>query len=362
MTLTIFLPSLAGGGAERAMLNLATALHARREDVELVLARAEGPFLADVPAGLRVVGLGAPRMARAIRPLARHLRARRPRALLATLPHANVAAVLARRLARVPVRLVLREANVVAEKAAHERTWRGRAMPWLMRRAYRDADALVAVSQAVAEDLARLRLPRERIRVIPNPVVTADLLAQAEAAPAHPWLRDGGPPVVLGVGRLTAQKDFPALLRAFAQVRARRPARLVVLGEGEDRDALLRLARDLGVAADVALPGFDPNPFAAMARCGVLVLSSRWEGMPNVLLQAMACGAPVVSTDCPSGPREVLGDVAPEALVPVGDAAAMARAIEAALDGAAPTKALQARAFEFHVDRVVGRYREVLAA
>jgi glycosyltransferase involved in cell wall biosynthesis len=162
------------------------------------------------------------------------------------------------------------------------------------------------------------------------------MLALAEEAPAHPWFSDGGPPVILGVGELSERKDFATLLRAFARLRAGRPCRLVILGEGRRRGELEALAADLGVIADLALPGFVANPYPCMAQAAAFALVSRWEGMPVVLIEALALGTPSVACDCPSGPREVLQGGAVGGLVEVGDDAALAEALAAQLDQPSP--------------------------
>jgi glycosyltransferase involved in cell wall biosynthesis len=198
----------------------------------------------------------------------------------------------------------------------------------LMRAFYRSASAIVAVSKSVAESVsAGLGIPPQRIRTIYNPVVTPELHAKATAPLDDPWFQPGTPPVVLGVGRLAPQKDFSTLLRAFAEVRATRPARLAILGEGAERPALEALARQLGVADHVRLLGFDHNPFRYMHRSAVFALSSMFEGLPGALIQAMACGCRVISTDCPGGSREILqgGELGP--LVPMRDPHALAAGI-----------------------------------
>jgi glycosyltransferase involved in cell wall biosynthesis len=329
--LAVFLPNLDGGGAERVIVDLVTALAAAGHRVELVLATRRGPYLADVPPDVPVVDLGRARVASALPALAGYLRRRRPQALLATLEHANVAALIAA-WAAPGTRVVVREANTAPQDLAAD-GGRGRLIGWAMRRLYPRAHRVVAVSEGVARALRDdLGVPAERVVVIGNPVVTPRVLAGARRAPAHPWFGDGGPPVVLGVGRLAPQKGFDVLLRAFASARARRPCRLVLLGEGGERPALEALAASLGVAEAVALPGFDPDPFPSMAAAGAFVLSSAWEGLPNVLIQAMALGTPAVATDCPSGPAEVTDGGRLGRLVAVGDVAAMADAIVAALD------------------------------
>jgi glycosyltransferase involved in cell wall biosynthesis len=195
--------------------------------------------------------------------------------------------------------------------------------------------------------------------VIYNPVITPSLLAQAKLPPNHPWYAPGEPPVILGVGRLTRTKDFPTLIRAFAELRRERAVRLLILGEGEEREALGQLARELGVARDVGLPGFQENAAAFMAGARVFALSSVGEALPTVLIEALAAGARVISTDCPSGPREILQDGRLGALVPVGDAGALAQAMSDALDrrnGSVPAESLAA----FTRDAAVEHYLQLI--
>ena len=328
----LFVPSLIGGGAERMMVNLADGFASRGLSVDLVLVKASGPYLAEVPSSVRVVALGSSRVSTSLPALVRYLRRERPAALLSTLNHANVTAVLAGVLAGVKTRIVVRQANTLSQSSGAAKKLVSRAMPLLVRRLYTWADEIVAVSEGVAQDLTRIAsLPAARIRVIPNPVVMPNLDALAREPVDHGWFASGAPPIVLGVGRLTKQKDFATLCRAIAMVRQRRPVRLVILGEGEDRAALDGLVTELGIADSVALPGFVTNPFAYMSKASVFVLSSAWEGLPGALIQAMACGTPVIATDCESGPREILQGGLFGRIVPVGNPQAMADAIDAVL-------------------------------
>jgi glycosyltransferase involved in cell wall biosynthesis len=294
----------------------------------------------------------------------RYLRRERPLGVVAAPTDLNLEAIWARRLAGVPSRIVVSERVHFSTALGDSSPWRQRHFPGLIRRCFPMADAIVAVSEGVAVDLAaHACIPRERIAIIFNPVVSSAMICQAAEPVEHPWFFPGAPPVVLGVGRLTAQKDFPTLIRAFAHVRAQRPARLVILGNGKPEiNAELRaLATSLGCAADVDLPGFVLNPFAYMARAGVFALSSAWEGFGNVLVEALACGCPVVSTDCPSGPAEILDGGRYGALVPVGDDAAMAEALLATLAHPPKRAALAARGAEFSVDRAIALYEDALA-
>lgn len=230
-----------------------------------------------------------------------------------------------------------------------------------MRWFYPWADKIVAVSDGVAADLARFaRLPRSLITTIYNPFDIGGMRIKAEEEPELPWVLPEALPVLLGVGRLTEQKDFTSLIQAFALVRQQRQVRLLILGEGELRNALAAQAKSLGLTPeDFAMPGFVSNPFSYLRRAEVFVLSSRWEGLPGVLIQAMACGAPVVATDCPSGPAEILEDGKWGRLVPVGDVSALANAIAVTLDEEQHPEVAQ-RAADFSVDRAVDAYLRVM--
>jgi glycosyltransferase involved in cell wall biosynthesis len=342
--IAFFLPSLRGGGAERVIVNLADGLTQRGFPVDIVLAAAEGTYLDQLPAGVRVVDLHASRVLQSLGALTRYLRRERPRVLIPSMSHANVVALWAARLAGRRTPVIVTVHNTLSQTTHQHGALAGRLWPTMLRRFYPWASAVVAVSRGAASDLIQTSgLPRERVQVVYNPVITPATLALGREAPGHPWFAPGEPPVILGVGRLTAQKDFFTLIRAFAQVRRRHTARLIILGEGEDRPALSALAEELEVSADVALPGFRDNALAFMAGAAVFVLSSAWEGLPTVLIEALAVGTRVVSTDCPSGPREILQEGRLGALVPVGDATALAGAIIDSLEhpaGAVPLEAL----------------------
>lgn len=358
--IAIYVPSLRGGGAERVMTILANSFAARGLAVDLVLAKAKGPYLKDVSDAVRVVDLGASRVLFSLPGLARYLRRERPRAMLSALSHANVVAVWAKQLARISTRLVLSERNTLSISTSGARERRARLLPWLMRRAYPKADGVVAVSGGVADDLvATIGLSRQDVMVVYNPVVTEALIRQSHERVAHPWFELGEPPVILAVGRLTAQKDYPTLIRAFARLRVQRTVRLIILGEGELRGMLETQVAELGLAGDVILPGFMDNPFSWMRRSALFVLSSAWEGLPGTLIQAMACAVPVVSTGCPSGPLEILENGRWGRLVPVGDAEALAIAMAATLDETEHPD-VAARAADFEVDQAVNGYLTAL--
>lgn len=357
----VVVPSLAGGGAERTAVTLVGYLAERGASVDLVLFTAEGPYLREVPGPVGVVDLGAPRARRALPGLVRYLRRRRPEALLAVLDRTIVLLLVAAFLARVPTRIVGRVGSTMSLASAGSDRWQDRLRPSLARILYGRCDEIVAISHGVARDLVeRIGLPGSHIRVVHNPVDVDGLARRADGDAGHRWFGSGGPPVVLGMGRLTRQKDFSTLIRAFAKVRRRRPARLVILGEGEERGPLKDLARAEGVEDDVDLPGFVEDPAPYLGRAGVFVLSSAWEGFGNVIVEALAVGTPVVATDCESGPREILADGRHGRLVEVGNAEAMADAIVVVLEEGARPDALRARARDFAPEVVLPGYLQAL--
>jgi tyrosine-protein phosphatase YwqE/glycosyltransferase involved in cell wall biosynthesis len=356
-----FLPAMYGGGAERIVLALAGGIASRGIPVHLVLARREGPFLAEVPGSVQIVDLHARRDLLALRALVRYLRKEKPRVLFSGL-HTNLIALWARRLARGSTRVIVCEHNTLSSRVQHYASdARMRWMPRLIRWFYPWADGIVAVSEGVADDLAReAKIPRDRIRVIYNPIVTPELWTKALTPLEHPWFGPGQPPVILAVGRLTAQKDFPALIKAFAQVQNDHSARLLILGEGEDRPALEALIDQSGLKETVELPGFVINPYPYMAQAHTFVLSSLWEGLPGALIEAMFCGTRLIATDCPSGPKEILQDGRYGLLVPVGDVEALGRAIASALRGElTPPPRESWRPFE--LDHVVEQYLDLFS-
>ncbi|QYF91982.1 glycosyltransferase [Massilia sp. PAMC28688] len=343
------------------MVTLANALCARGHRVDLLLARAQGPYLELVQAGVNVVDLRAARVMHSLPPLVRYLRRERPLALLSALDHCNVIALLARMLARVPLRVVISLHSNFTHNAAHDPSLKTRLSRHWVRPFYRRADAVVAVSRGVAEDACTTTgIAPERVSVIYNPVVCADWDNRFNAPLNHPWFGPGQLPVVLGVGRLTDAKHFDLLIGAFARLLSSRPARLLLLGEGGERPKLAALIGQLGLKDSVELLGFSDNPYPYMREAALTVLSSKWEGFGNVLAEALACGSRVVSTDCPSGPAEILEQGRWGELVVVGDAAALAAAMARAL--AAPPRAGAAGAARsrFGIDTIVAQYEGVL--
>lgn len=334
-----FRPSMAEGGADRVTLTALRLLDRRRFTPSLALMRLEGPHLAEVPRDVEVHHVRAPRLALAAPGLSWVLGREQPDVLCSTSSTGNIVAAMAHAAARSQARLILSERTPLARDDGRGAVGQLRrdAFSWAKRKTYHRADLVTAVARGVAEQLVtELGLPEEKVRVLDNPVIDEQLAAgaaQALAEPARGFF--AGPPVILACGRLVSVKDYPTLLSAFALVRARAAARLCILGDGPERTALEARAAELGLGDSVLWAGFDPNPFRYMARASLLLHASRAEGMPGAQIQAMACGLPVVSTDCPFGPREVIREGENGYLVPVGDAAALAARALAVLTDAA---------------------------
>jgi glycosyltransferase involved in cell wall biosynthesis len=353
--IALFVPTLEGGGAERVMVTLANALAERRFAVDFVLWTEGGPFRGLLSANVNVVALGTYNPLKLVFGFACFLKTYEPEVVISALFVGNIIAALAKAASRSRTHLILTEHVPIDTYLQNEsRLLRRVSVPLLMRSTYLAAQDIVAVSRGAAQALAPVvgKVASRRITVIYNPIdlVRIEAMASADEKSAD-WIE----PTIINVGRLIEQKDQQTLIQAFAKVRSRRTCRLVILGEGEKRATLAALARKLGVGSDVLMPGFVANPYSWMRRSAVFVLSSKFEGLPTVLIEAMQCGVPVISADCPSGPAEILEDGRWGRLFQPGDVDALASAIEDALDGKLVADVRQ-RSADFSVDAAVSRY------
>lgn len=327
---------LHNGGVDRVVFNLAEEFLARgvRPAILVDLDNPYSPFRQLIPPGVAYDVLEARDPFSRLWKLRRYLRDKRPGAVMCTsFGFPNLYAVVVRWIAGFRFRLMLTEHCFPSVDRAQPKPWQSRY--WFFPLAhllYPFADWIVAVSRGTAEDLAKvISIDPRRITCIYNPIVSEAMLDQSRAPVDHPWFHDGGPPVVIAVGRLEAQKDFATLINAFARVRQQMTCRLMILGDGSEREMLTNLAESLGLREDIALPGFAANPHAYTAKAALLVLSSRFESLANVVIEAMAVGTPVIATDCPSGPAEALGGGRYGTLVPVGDIERLSAAMVKAL-------------------------------
>ncbi|MBW2519134.1 MAG: glycosyltransferase [Deltaproteobacteria bacterium] len=389
--IALFVKSFEGsGGAERVLLNLGCGLAAQGHRVDLVMARYKGHFLDQIPSEINVVDLKV-KSARqsllsiaklghdalfwiqmviaknphyvlgALQGLADYLKELQPEVVIASMDYPNIVAVKARELANVKSRIVLTVHSTLSEEIARSKKRRVIAQTVVDKRFYPRADAVVAVSRGVEEDLIRtLQVPLRNLTTIYSPVVTDNLFRQAAEPLSHPWFTKGSPPVVLAVGGLKPAKDFATLLNAMAIVCEQQPVRLLILGEGRLRDSLTRQAEELNIANNVEMPGFVDNPFQYMANASLFVLSSVFEGLPTVLIEALACGCPVVSTDCPSGPREILDHGRYGQLVPMEDPEVLARAIMQSLNAPSEKEKLINRGMDFTLQKSTEKYLHLI--
>lgn len=358
--LAIFIPSMRLGGAERSMIKLAQGLIAKKFEVDLILAQKEGEYLSEIPKLVRVFDLKAKRVLWSLPALINYLRRERPFALLSVMDYANIISLMARRLSGVSTRIVVSERNTVSQVAQNASSWRQRLMPYFIKRFYPWADRIVAVSKGVATDLIKqFNFSLRHIQVIYNPIITSEMKKLAKSPLNHPWFEEDQPPVLLALGRLCPQKDFPTLIKAFAQFKQSKQARLLILGEGPDRSSLEKLILQYGLENDIDLPGFVQNPYPYMTRASLFILSSRWEGLPGVLIEALFCGPPIIATDCLSGPREILKNGKYGKLVSVGDVDALAKSIELSLNGKSHTRPKDCYK-PFEQETIVQQYLDVL--
>jgi glycosyltransferase involved in cell wall biosynthesis len=351
----IFIPALIGGGAERVAVNLANAFTEEGREVHIVVIHGEGKYWDILSPKVKVFNLNCQRVRFAFRPFLHYLRTEKPRSILSFLQSCNVLAILANLLTLRKARLVISERTVYSK----EKVLRSTFLNFLMRKTmamflYRFADDIVVVAKSAAEDLdAYAGFRKGRVKYIYNPTITSELLSLAQEKITHPWF-GGQMPVILSAGRLHYQKNFPLLIEAFSELIKTTPARLMILGEGEDKEALEALIRQKGIASSVELAGFQKNPYQFMKHASLFVLSSRYEGLPNVLIEALACGTPVISTDCESGPREILDNGKYGMLVPVGDKQSLVDAMKECLSHPGKHKQMAAE-FQNHAMKQYSR-------
>lgn len=361
MRIACFFSTSGHSGVDRLACHLIPALARRGYRVDLLKVRRHGPHLDKIPEGVRVIDLGSRHTYGCLPALVRYLRRERPAVMLSDKDRVNRTALLARTLARTPTRLVFSSGTTISIDLATRGPFERWIQRYSMGRLYPFADQVIVTSAGVADDMAAYTgLARERIHVVPSPVVPASLFTGKLPRPDHPWFGQPGIPLILSAGELCGRKDFATLLRAFARVRASRPCRLVILGKGAARARLLTLAAELGIAADVALPGYVADPYAWMAHADLFAFTSRWEGLGFVLIEALAVGTPVVSTDCPSGPSEILAQGRYGPLIPVGDDESLAQAMLATLADPLPPATLQEAARPYEIETSTDAYLEAM--
>ena len=356
--ISLFINTLEGGGAERVMLNLSRGLADKGLQVDLLLMRAQGQYLKDVPANVNLIGLKSRRAILSLPKIIKYLRSNKPEILLSNLDAANVIALLAKRLSGVDTKIVVNETCNLSRKNWTKK-WRYRIMPFVIKVTYPWASAIFAKSEGVRKDILNtINISANKVFTVPNPVISPEFYEIAENNVDHPWFKNKDIPMVIGVGRFDELKNFQDLLKAFSMVRKEVCARLIILGEGRQRKELTSLAKALGIENDVCLPGFKNNPFKYMKQSSVFVLTSKEEGFGLVVVEALACGCKVVSTDC-DGPKEILENGKWGSIVPVGDIEAIAEAIKASLNRTQSSEGVL-RASKYEIKSATNEILEIL--
>jgi glycosyltransferase involved in cell wall biosynthesis len=367
--LMVIIHSLKGGGSERVLINLLKGLDRKEFSVTLVLYERVFDFplpdqvevkILDIQAGKNIFTL-AMGFIRKIIHLSRLIRKIGPDAVFSLLSSTNVTVILAKLLSRTNCRVVISEHTHPSVNLKNERF--GWITKIFMQYVYPKADTIIAVSEGIKLDLLeKFALPSKKIQVIYNPVDIKEIVALSSEKVAHPFF-DGGEPVIVSVGRLTKQKGYPYLINAFAIAGRSLPCRLMIIGEGEDKDRLIEMVNALGIHRNVEFLGFQENPFKYMARSSLFVLSSLYEGFGNVIVEAMALGLPVISTDCPSGPAEIIDDKKNGILVPVQNEQVLAQSILEILTDSTLRENLgkggKLKANDFALEIITNKYRRL---
>lgn len=305
--IAFLLMSFRAGGGERNILELAKGFADFGYDINMLVVKPVGQYAEHVDPRIKILDMDAGRIIFALPKIISYLKKERPKIILATDEYTHLMSLISSTLAGGRTKVVLRVGNIFSILFKQYKRRRDKLIPFLAKIFFKRAYKVIAVSHGVAEDFQKLfKIDSRKIEVINSPKRLDFIKEESQKSPGHPWLEKKDKPVILAVGRLRFQKDFEGLIRAFAEIKKEIDSRLIILGVGREQKKLEQLVKDLNIEDFVSLPGFSHNPFAYMARCDVFILSSRWEGLPNTILEAMACGAPVIATDCNSGPREIL--------------------------------------------------------
>lgn len=329
-----FLPSLVGGGAEKVTLNLIKYLAMHHSyPIDVVLVSATGEFMDQVPENVRIIDLKCSRMILSIPKLVQYLRKEKPHALLSCMTYTSVTALLSRKIANSNTRVIACLHINMSAQILRPSVKRARFLVPFVKLTHPWADVIVATSRGCGEDFLQVTgVGKSNMEVIYNPTITDEIIPLSKKSVDHRWYGDGKPPVIIAVGRLAQQKNYDLLLRSFAKLLQHRQANLLILGDGPLREDLERLSVELGINEHLDMPGFVDNPYAYMSKSVMLVMSSYFEALPAVLIEALHVGTQVVSVDCPNGPSEILDGGRYGELIPMDNVDALAEGMMKALD------------------------------
>lgn len=356
--IAFFLPDLRMGGAEHMMAVIASAIAKRGYIVDFVLVKAEGPYLSHLDEKVRIIDLNKKSTYLSLFDLINYFRKNKPDFVLSSLDLTNMVALIARSVAKYPKYSIIRLANT--QSIVSRSPIKKIIEKYLIKILYPKADAIVAVSRSVSDDFkSYTNINHPSIEVIFNPIINERIIQRANEPNNHPWFNPKTVPVIIAIGRLSEQKNFSLLLQSFAKVLESTKARLIIFGEGPLRSDLENLVKELNLQDAVLLPGVVANPYNYLNNADLFVSSSNYEGLPNALVEALACECPVVSTDCQSGPREILDNGKYGILVEPSDVNGLARAILQSLNSekkSIPSTWLE----QFTEDIIVNKYLKLL--
>lgn len=368
ITVAYFYTIFRNAAMARWVQNITDNIDQSKYAVSFVGLKIEESFKSEIPKDVRMVDLSKDHIPTALFKLILYFKKERPDIFVSAFPHINVLAVMAKIASGVQTKVILTDHNHFLGLARNARSLYRKffglfILPPLMRIFYPLSDAVICASEGVKESILDVVNVKDKIKVIYYPVAADKIQGLSREPVDHPWFLHSEIPVVLAAGRLINQKDFPTLLRAFKLVIQVKPARLVILGEGKDRGKLEKLVENLGISEHVEFLGFQRNPFKYMSKASVFVLSSLHEGFGNVLVEAMACGTPVISTDCKSGPGEIIENDKSGILVPVGDYRSLSKAIIKVLSDESLRQKFSAEGLErvkyFSVEKNIRGYEKV---
>lgn len=356
--IALFIPTLEVGGAEKVTLNIANEISNRGYSVDLVLVKAKGEYMENVGGNVRVVDLNSKSAMMSIKQLVKYLKENKPIAMISAIENCNVAALIAKKFACVETKIVVTIHTTLSRILKDVDDIKVKLNMILQKKLYKNAYNIIAVSKATADDASKvLNIPRDRINVIYNPIINEYLLNNSKMEVESKFFNNGNYINILSVGRLTDAKSFDTLIKAFNIVLCEmKNVRLTIIGEGNKRQELKELSKNLKIEQYIDMPGFKTNPYAYMSKCDVFVLSSKWEGLPSVIIEAMACGAKIVSTDCKSGPREILEDGKYGKLCPVGDEKKLAEMIIESLNDKTNIVDIDTHLKKFSFDKIIDEY------
>ena len=367
-SVAFFLPSLEPGGTERNVVNLINNIDRKKHVLSLVLGKVEGDFIKKINKDIPIINLGASGSIELFFKLIKYFREEKPDIFIPAFSRINIICISAKIFSKADTKIIATEHAIfsflpIIAKTAGRRFFARFFLPSIGKLIYPQADAIVCVSKGIADDFLKIIHCPEIIRVIYNPVINDKIYELAKEPLSHLWFSNLEIPVIVAVGRLVKCKDYPTLFRALSLILQKQHVRLVILGKGPEEYRLKQLANELNLSENIAFLGFQDNPYKYMKRASVFVLSSLQEGFGNVIVEAMACGIPVVATNCKSGPGEIIQDGVNGLLVPPQDEKALASAILKILNSPSLVQKFsiegKARAEYFSIKKSVEEYEKV---